>query len=289
MGRRKPLVEPSRPSTHEPARGRSRSRRVGEAKSSRRQRRSSRDRQTTPPTVARRRRRGLRWLVAVALAVASVGVGLDWLVHTSIFRVRHVVVTGLRHESRAAVVAAAGLDTQPPLLDVSTSAVASRLAVFPWIRTVDVIKRWPNTIDIVVHERTPVAVAFDANHTLQYVDATGHDLGPAPLTANLPTLAYLHPLQRSWPFQRAGFNAALVASRLSPAFAAQVSVITVNAAGSVSLKLTTPVTFILGLPTDLTDKFRSVASTIAHVRLSPGDVVDVRVPGELAVSGPSTG
>ncbi len=228
-------------------------------------------------------------MLAGVLALATIGAGLDWLAHSSLFRVRHVVVVGLRHEGRGAVLAAAGLADQTPLLDVNTAAVAKRLAVFPWIGSVDVTKRWPNTVEIVVHERTPVAVAFDANHTLQYVDATGHDLGPAPLTANLPTLQYLHPEQRSWPFERAGFNAALVASRLPPAFAAQVSVITVNASGSVSLKMTTPVTFILGQPTDLTDKFVSVASVIAHTQLSPGDIVDVRVPGELAVSGPSAG
>ena len=220
--------------------------------------------------------------------MATVGVGADWLIHASIFRVRQVVVSGLRHESRAQVIAAAGVVDQP-LLDVNPSAVSRRLSVFPWIGSVVVTKRWPSTVELVVHERTPVAVAFDADHTLQYVDASGHDLGPAPLAANLPTLEYLHPLQRSWPFEHAGFNAALVASRLPPAFASQVSVITVDASGSVSLRLTTPVTFILGPPTDLVDKFYSVASTIAHAKLSPGDVVDVRVPGELAVSGPSAG
>ena len=294
MARRKPLTELSRASAR-PAPRRSRTRRAKEAKQPRRRRRSSREPEErvsptapTASTAPRRRRRWLRWSFATVLALASIGVGADWLVHTSIFRVRQVVIVGLRHESRANVLAAAGLLARP-MLDVNPTAVARRLAVFPWIRSVVVTKRWPSTVELVVHERTPVAVAFDANHTLQYVDATGHDLGPAPLTANLPTLEYLHPQQRSWPFQHAGFNAALVASRLPPAFAAQVSVITVDASGSVSLKFTTPVTFILGRPTDLTDKFVSVASVIAHTQLHPGDVVDVRVPGELAVSGPSAG
>lgn len=289
MSRRKPVAGTVDVSSRAPNPRRPRRRVGAESEPSRRRRRRSRARSTDASAAPHRRRRWLPYTIAFLLVLASLGVGLNWLMHSSIFQVRHVVVIGLRHESRGAVLAASGLTTDPPLLDVATSQVARRLAVFPWIGTVTVTKRWPSTVEIVVHERTPVAVAFDANHTLQYVDATGHDLGPAPLTANLPTLEYLHPQQRSWPFQHAGFNAALVASRLPPAFAAQVSVITVDASGSVSLKFTTPVTFILGRPTDLTDKFVSVASVIAHTQLHPGDVVDVRVPGELAVSGPSAG
>ena len=254
-----------------------------------RTRRRDRARSDRRSESTRHRVHWLRWMIVSLLALASIGAGLDWLVHTSLFRVRHVEVIGLRHESRGAVLAASGLASGPPLLEVNASQVAQRLSVFPWIRTVVVSKRWPNTVELRVRERTPVAVAFDANHTLQYVDASGHDLGPAPLAANLPTLQYLHPLTKSWPYRRAGFNAAFVASRLPVAFSSQVSVITVDAQGSVSLQMTTPVTFVLGPPSDLTDKFHSVASVIAHGQLRPGDLVDVRVPGELAVSGPSSG
>ena len=236
----------------------------------------------------RRRRRGLRVTLVVILGLVTLMVGTDWALHTSFLRVRHVVVTGLRHESRSAVLAASGL-IGTALIDVNGATVASRLSVFPWIDAVTVTKHWPNTVDVRVLERRPVAVAFDGNHTLQFVDASGHDLGPAPLSTNLPTLQYVDPRSRSWPFAHAGFNAALVASRLPAAFAAQVAVITVDDHGSVSLKMTTPVTFILGTPTDLTDKFVSVASVIAHSQLRPGDVVDVRSPGELAVTGPSSG
>ncbi len=226
--------------------------------------------------------------LAVILGLVTLMVVSDWAIHTSVFRVRHVVISGLHHESRKAVLAASGL-IGTALIDVNGVNVASRLAAFPWIGAVSLAKHWPDTVDVHVIERRPVAVAFDGNHTLQYVDASGHDLGPAPMTADLPTLQYVDPSSNSWPFLRAGYNAALVASRLPPAFASQVSTIMVNDHGSVSLKMTTPVTFILGTPSDLTDKFVSVASVIAHSQLRPGDVVDVRSPGELAVTGPSSG
>lgn len=224
-------------------------------------------------------------VLVVALVLSALTVGGDWALHQSYFRVRHVDVMGLRHESRAAVLAAAGLDAQPPLIDVSAAAIEQRLSRFAWIDAVQVAKQWPSTLVLKVRERVPVAVAFNAAHVLQFVDASGHDLGPAPLHENLPSLAYGKGANASWPFARAGRGAAYVASRLPPAFASQVSVVSVSAAGSVSLKMTTPVTFVLGPPTQLRAKFVSIASVIAHARLAPGDVVDVTVPGSLAVTG----
>jgi hypothetical protein len=107
------------------------------------------------------------------------------------------------------------------------------------------------------------------------------------LNVNLPTLEYVHPTNSAWPFEHAGRGAAYVASQLPRAFDTQVSIISDDAKGSVTLQMTTPVTFILGPPTDLHAKFVAVASVIAHSTLVPGDVVDVTVPDELAVTPPS--
>ena len=224
-------------------------------------------------------------VLVVALVMSTVALGGDWALHQSYFRVRHVNIVGLRHESRAAVLAAAGLNARPPLIDVSASGIEHRLSRFAWIGGVQVTKQWPSTLMLKVRERVPVAVAFNAAHVLQFVDASGHDLGAAPLHENLPTLAYGRGTNSSWPFARAGRAAAYVASQLPRAFSSQVSVVSVNAAGSISLKMTTPVTFVLGPPRQLREKFVSIASVIAHARLAPGDVVDVTVPGSLAVTG----
>lgn len=236
---------------------------------------------------APRRRHRLAWSLALVLVVGATLVAAgEWAVRSPLFRVRHVTITGLTHESEAAVMAATGLDHDPPLIDVSAASLERSLAGFAWIGSVRVTKHWPNTLDVAVRERVAVAVAYDAARRLRYVDATGHDLGPAPLGANLPTLDYLHPKPGAWPYLGAGLAAAYVASRLPAAFAAQVSVVTEDVRGTVALKLTTPVTFVLGPATDLTAKFVSIASVIAHATLRPGDVVNVSVPGSLAVTGP---
>ncbi len=243
------------------------------------------------PSPTRSAPRGLRrstkvWL-SVGLVVTLLALGTQWTLRQSFFRVQHVHIMGLRHESSTEVIAATGLGRHPTMLDVSSTNIQRDLRAFPWIQRVSVTTHWPNTVDIVVHEATPVAVAFNSSDQLRYVSASGRDLGDAPLDANLPTLTYLKPQAPTWPFARAGQPAAMVAGELPRAFSAQVSAITVDASGDVTLKMTTPVTFDLGEAVNLREKFVAVASVIAHSTLRPGDVVDVSVPDELAVTGPA--
>jgi cell division protein FtsQ len=226
-----------------------------------------------------------RFIVVTALVLATFAVAGEWVLRQSYFRVQHITFVGVRHEPLALVIAASGLEAHPTMLDVNATTVKANLAQFAWIDSVGLTKHWPNTVVVTVHESTAVAVAFNDKHVLQFVDRQGRDLGAAPLHANLPTLDYLHPRNALWPFTHAGRSAAFVAAQLPPAFSSQVSVITEDDHGVVSFKMTTPVTFILGPPTQLHAKFVAIASVIAHSTLSPGDVVDATVPGELAVTG----
>lgn len=223
-------------------------------------------------------------MIGVVITLAALGG--RWLLRQPYFRVQHVTFIGLRHETTAAVLNASGLLEHPSMVGLTDAKIERRLSSFPWIHSVSIEKHWPSTVVITVHENTAVAVAFGPHHRLDFVDAYGQSLGPAPLAENMPTLQYLHPTSSSWPFAGAGRAAAYVASKLPPAFSSQVSVITANAQGSVTLKMTTPVTFVLGPATNLHAKFIAIASVIAHSTLQPGDVVDVTVPDELAVTPP---
>lgn len=236
------------------------------------------------------RRGGRRILTVTALVVvvlASLGAAGGWLLRQPYFRVQHVTIIGLHHEPRGKVLNASGLNAHPMMLDVNASSIKRNLTRFTWINGLNVAKHWPNSLVVTVHESTAVAVAFDVRHVLQYVDAAGRDLGVAPLHVNLVTLEFFGARSPAWPFALAGRSAAFVASQLPSAFSAQVSVITEDAKGVVTLKMTTPVTFILGPATQLRAKFVAIASVIAHSTLRPGDVVDATVPDELAVTGPT--
>ena len=238
-------------------------------------------------SIARPKRRGALFVIVLSLlVVASLGAGVRWILDQPFFRVQHVKVEGLRHESLAQVLSVSGLAAHPSMLSVNVHQIRQRLERFAWIDTVRLEKLWPNSVVMTVHESTPVAVAFTRGHQLQYVDARGRDLGVAPIAMNLPTLNYTPP-SKTWPYTSSGRASAYVASLLPAAFASQVSVITEDRKGNVTLKMTTPVTFVLGPAVNLHAKFVAIASVIAHTTLAPGDVVDVTVPEELAVTGPA--
>ncbi len=262
-----------------PARARQTSR--GNASSARR---AKSERPTRP---RRRLRRLTKWTLSIGLVVTALALGAQWTLNQSYFRVQHVTFVGLRHESAAAVLAASGLASHPSMIGLNDAQIEKNLASFTWISTLQVTKHWPNSVVVSVHESAAVAVAFSAAHVLDFVDDAGRALGPAPLSANLPTLTYLHPTNATWPYTRAGRGAAYVASQLPRAFSSQVSVISEDAQGVVTLKMTTPVSFVLGPATNLHAKFVAIASVIAHSTLAPGDVVDVTVPDELAVTPPT--
>jgi cell division septal protein FtsQ len=236
----------------------------------------------------RRVSRLTKWLVALGILVTALVFGAQWTLHQPYFRVQHVTFIGLRHEGVVAVLKASGLEAHPSMLGLNDATIEKNLSRFPWINSVSVTQHWPNSVVVQVTESVAVAVAFTSGHHLAFVDAAGRALGPAPLNANLPTLEYVHPRSTSWPFAVAGRSAAYVASQLPRAFSPQVSVISEDAQGTVTLQMTTPVTFVLGPATDLHAKFVAIASVIAHSTLVPGDVVDVTVPDELAITPPAS-
>ena len=239
------------------------------------------------PKARPRPRRSTTVLLSIGLVVTVLAVTTQAVLHSSLLRVQHVTLVGEVHESASQVLSATGLNDHPMMLSVSSTSLTRDLSGFAWVRSVNVVKHWPNSLTVRVNELRPVAVAFDPQGHLSFVSALGRDLGSAPLNANYPTLVYQDPLKATWPFARAGVSAAQVAAALPRAFSGQVDEIEVDAAGAVTLKMTSPVTFVLGETTGLRQKFVAIASVIAHSTLRAGDVVDVSVPDELAVSGPA--
>jgi cell division protein FtsQ len=248
---------------------------------------TTRSRVERPRRDRRRLRRLTKWLLVTGVVVTALTFGAQWTLRQSYFRVQHVTFVGFHHETPSELLAASGLAKHPSMINLSDTTIKKNLSAFTWIGAVQVTKHWPNSVVVTVHESSAVAVAFTSTHVLEFVDQRGRALGVAPLKTNMPTLEYVHPLSSTWPFSRAGRAAAYVASQLPRAFASQVSTVSVNAQGAVTIKLTTPVTFILGPATNLHAKFVAIASVIAHSPLVPGDVVDVTVPDELAVTPPT--
>ena len=233
-------------------------------------------------------RRVLCTLIALAV-VATLAVASVWVLHTSYFRVSHLVIGGVDgvHVTSPEVTSLSGLGSHPAMIDVNTTSIEHRIESLAWVKHVIVHEKWPSTITITVIERQPVAVAYGAKGALVLVDSSGVPIAAVSTPANYPLLiAEGQRAGEPWPFTRWARAAALVAGSLPPAFSGQVDAIRVTRAGDVSLAMTSPITFELGPATNLRNKYVAVASVIAHGRVNPGDTVDVSVPSTVAVSGP---
>ena len=91
-------------------------------------------------------------LLAV-LVIFSLVVAL--LSHTSMFSVRQVDTSDTEHLSAENIVKLAAIEDGTTLLNVDVSMIEQRLKKNPWVGSVEVIREYPDTLRLAVHERTP--------------------------------------------------------------------------------------------------------------------------------------
>jgi len=230
-------------------------------------------------------RRRLR-IVVVGVAGTVLVVGGWFLVHSPLFSARAVTVTGNVHETAGQVVARAGLSGQPPLLDVNAGSASARIEQLPWVSSAVVHVSWPDGVDIVVTEETPRLVVSEPGGRWATLSAGGRVLSVS--ATRPPGLVLLTVPQPPGPpgtelpsRDGAGLR---VASTLPASFAAQVTGVTVEAAGWVQLSMTTPIAVDIGSATELPAKYEDVSSILAGATLHNGDVIDVSVPDAPTVT-----
>jgi cell division protein FtsQ len=201
---------------------------------------------------------------------------------------RVVTVTGADHVTAAAVIDAAGLSGQPPLVSVDPAATAAKIERLPWVLRASVSRHWPDGVRITVVERTPVAVVAAGASGWALVDRTGRvlaDVSTPP--AGMPRLDVTAVPHAPGSWLRSSADPGLaVAATLPPAFVAQVTTVEATASGTLRLQLTTPISVLLGNDAQLRQKYLDVASILAHAFLHPNDVIDVTVPSSPVVAGP---
>lgn len=118
-----------------------------------------------------RRRRLVRW--GIGLGSAVVAVFLVWLLAFSpVFRVHDVTVTGSDLLSTEAIIDAAQVPGDSPLLSLDTGGVAERVRELPAVRDVEVGRDLPDTVTIHVTERSLVFQRV-AGESLEWVDMDG--------------------------------------------------------------------------------------------------------------------
>ncbi|MGH3444069.1 MAG: cell division protein FtsQ/DivIB [Nocardioidaceae bacterium] len=105
-------------------------------------------------------RRLLAWRGGLLALLVTVGVGfVCWLfLFSSALAVSAVRVDGVRVLTAQQVRQAAAVPLGEPLATVDLHAIATRVRTLPAVRSVDVVRSWPDKVRIAVRERVAVAV-----------------------------------------------------------------------------------------------------------------------------------
>lgn len=143
---------------------------------------------TLDPRIAKRRsdvhqdtarssiRRLMRWILIGALLV-SVG----WFTQSSSFQVQEILVAGVSNSGTLEILDREGVLLEQPLLRLRPKDAQAALLADPWIEEATVEIRFPNTIHVVVRERTGVAWVTVGNaYMLVAADGVAVDAGPEP-------------------------------------------------------------------------------------------------------------
>jgi cell division protein FtsQ len=233
--------------------------------------------------VAREAGRRRLHLVLGALGAAGLVAGGTGLLYSPVFSARQVTVTGAPGIPRSVVLAASGLRTHPPLLDIDTAAVERRLLALPEVRTAVVTERWPSGVAIALTERSPVAAAPAGAGDVgpwALVDATGRVLAVSrTVPGSLPVVLLPSPPPPPGATVPAGGMPLLaVAGALPASLRAEVTAIAYDYAGDVVLQMRDKPTAVLGGAGDLRQKFVSLATVLAEIPTSGIGTIDLSVP-----------
>jgi cell division protein FtsQ len=93
------------------------------------------------------------------------------------FAVDNVKISGYRETSEIDILDRIGLDGWTSLIGLDADAARKNVASLPWIETASVRKVYPDTIEVIVTERTPFALWQHGNQ-VSVIEASGNVIAP---------------------------------------------------------------------------------------------------------------
>ena len=215
---------------------------------------------TSRPAEWFRSLRGRRRRVLIAVGSVVLLIGGVAASRSSVFDVRRIEVTGTDHLHRPQIVRIAGVSNATNALWLDEGVVERRLEAEPWIADADVRVTLPLTVEIAVHERSPVAVAQGAVTSLMAADGTALGSGRIPRGLPVIELGAAGPVEGIRP---SPVGAARALGAMAPALRAQVARVRVLLDGSLELRLRGGPTVRFGTPEDAQRKAVTIQRMLA--------------------------
>ena len=123
-----------------------------------------------------------RRMLGVAFVIGAIA-SLIGLYFSPFLRVQNVQVTGTTSLDPVAVVAAADMQGES-LVSSKFSDAQTKVAALPQVKSVQIEKHWPDTVEIIVTERAPWATWYEGEDAYT-IDDTGVVLAVAPANAGI--------------------------------------------------------------------------------------------------------
>jgi cell division protein FtsQ len=233
--------------------------------------------------------RRLRWIVAGVGVLMALCVAL-LVLHTPLLALRNATVRGAQHTGNQAVLQAAGLLNDPPLIDVDPKTVAAHVEALPWVAHAVVVRHWPDSVTITVTERVPLGSIARPGGGVALVDASGRVLAwQAGTSPGLVLVAPVTPGRPGTVLARAALPALQAAAALPSSLLGRVVQVRTDAQGMVTLDLGGGVSAVLGPSSALEAKMSSLASVLAGAHVRAPAVINVTIPDEPTVGRPPPG
>ena len=236
-------------------------------------------------------------LVFIAVLVVAAAVLFVWLRSSDVFAVRRITATATASVTQSQISEATSGALGVSLLRVSTKSIEDKLAALPYVRSVNVYRDFPNTLEVQLVEYQPVARLRAGDGAMWLVSEDGRVLEQATSAsgASLPLVVSSNPVSSGAGDQlpraiaqalplvtllRQNGSAGGAAVGLAP-----VKQVNVSAAGEIVLELVGAPELRLGDATELQQKL-TAAGRIIQQCLRDGkqlQYVDVSVPARPAV------
>lgn len=227
-------------------------------------------------SAARRRRRQRR--VAAALVLVALAAGAWALTRSSLLEVTELEVGGADRTGAEAVLAASGIETGDPLVDVDLGAARRSVEALPWVAEAEVNRRWTaRSVIIEVRERSAAAAVATEQDAAVLVDRAGRLLEAVPNAGDLPLITGVPAGAPGEQLDEAGDDVLQVAAELTEGVRTRVSQVRPAEGAGVELVLAPRGRVVVGAAEELDAKVRTLQTMFAAADLSCLATIDVRV------------
>ncbi len=256
---------------------------------------STRSRVAIHPKIKERRievirdqgRMRLRRLSILLAIFAFIGL-LSAIFFSPITSANSVNISGNLHETKSQILSVTGLYSKPQLISINSDTLAKEIEALPWVETAQVEKVWPDSINVTVVERDPVAYISISSTKGSYaeVDSNGRVLEVSTSRpGNLVELLLQGKIGPPGSFLTSSSLGALDAITLIPASIKNMTkYVQIDGSGDIIIALNPFGSIDLGTGSDLGSKIATAAAIVSQVPLTAGQTVDVSVPESPVIS-----